>query len=326
MPDTPLTRDHVIWAYRLLLDREPEAEQAIAGKLVGCRTTRDLRAEIVTSAEYRTKNPDFAQANERTIVIVDRHGIRLLVDLADHAVGLPIVRGRYEEPELRFVQSVLRPGDVAVDAGAHVGFFALHMASLVGRTGHVYAFEPMAENAELLERGVEENRFHDRLTVDRRALGSVTGPAVLSFATETLNRGGAFVLPFGAAPPADLAHRVVETLRLDEYPCRRPVRFVKMDVEGAEPLVLEGADRLLCEDRPALLLELHASQLQRVSGRTAAVLFRELRDRRYRPYALRDDGAPNPLDTVPVVPVTTVAFLPEEWPLQDGCPPDPPTA
>ena len=64
-----LTRDHVVWAYRILLDRDPESEDVILPKMRGYQNTRDLRNDIVTSDEYQEKNRDYAQMNERTLVI-----------------------------------------------------------------------------------------------------------------------------------------------------------------------------------------------------------------------------------------------------------------
>ena len=110
-----LTRDHVVWAYRLLLDRDPENEDVIGPKLAGSRDTRELRGHLMTSAEFLDKNRDYAQTNDRTLVIKELDGgVRLFVDLADHVIGLNIVRGRYEAEEIRFARSVLRPGDTAL--------------------------------------------------------------------------------------------------------------------------------------------------------------------------------------------------------------------
>src|SRR5438477_3574246 len=89
-----LTREHVVWAYRLLLDRDPESEDVIGPKLDGSRSTADLRRHLITSAEYQRKNPDFAQTNDRTIVIKELDaGVRLFIDLSDHVIGLSILRG-----------------------------------------------------------------------------------------------------------------------------------------------------------------------------------------------------------------------------------------
>src|SRR5262249_27846165 len=116
MSDHPggLTREHVVWAYRLLLDRDPESEDVIGPKLAGSRDTRELRRHLMTSAEFTEKNRDYAHANDRTVIIKELEGdgsARLFVDLSDHVIGLNIVRGSYEAGELAFVRGVLRPGD-----------------------------------------------------------------------------------------------------------------------------------------------------------------------------------------------------------------------
>ena len=67
-------RDHVVWAYRLLLDRDPENEDVIGPKLAGSRDTAELRHHLMTSAEFREKNRDFAHTNDPTIVIKELDG------------------------------------------------------------------------------------------------------------------------------------------------------------------------------------------------------------------------------------------------------------
>ena len=76
-----LTRDHVVWAYRLLLDRDPENESVIEPKLAGSRDTRELRRHLMTSAEFLDKNRDYAHTNDRTLVIKELDGgVRLFVE------------------------------------------------------------------------------------------------------------------------------------------------------------------------------------------------------------------------------------------------------
>src|SRR5204862_844131 len=64
-----LTPEHVVWAYRLLLDREPESDAVIGPKLAGSRDTSELRRHLMASAEFQQKNRDYAHTNDRTIVI-----------------------------------------------------------------------------------------------------------------------------------------------------------------------------------------------------------------------------------------------------------------
>jgi FkbM family methyltransferase len=308
-----LTRDHVIWAYRILLDRDPESDDVIGPKLAGSRNTGELRRHLMTSAEFRTKNPDYAHANDSTVVIKELETggetVRLFVDLSDHVIGLGILRGQYEADEIAFVRSVLKPGDTAIDVGAHIGFFTIQMAAWVGPTGAVHAFEPYHPNAVLLERSILENRFADRITFTRAAVAASSGAATLTFPLETLNSGGAYVLRGGAAPLPGNLTTSVPAVALDDVDVRRPVRLIKLDVEGAEPLVVRGARRLLAADRPIILSELHPTQLARASGMSGRDFLRELESAGYRAHHLERGRVGTRLDAVPDE-ITSVALVP----------------
>ena len=313
MGDHPggLTRDHVTWAYRLLLDREPESEDVIGPKLAGSHDTAELRHHLMTSAEFQQKNRDYAHTNDRTIVITELDaGVRLFVDLSDHVIGLNIVRGRYEDEGIRFVRGVLRPGDVAVDAGAHIGFFTMHMAAQVGPAGKVYAFEPFDANADLLERSIAENRFADRIVFQRAAVGRTSGTAMLTFPVETLNSGGAYLLRDGTQPLAGNRTQRVPLVALDEAALARPVRLIKMDVEGAEPQVVMGATRLLTEDRPTILSELHPTQLERASGTAGDDFLAQMRSLGYAAHLLENGTLGAVLERAPADTLVSVVFVP----------------
>jgi FkbM family methyltransferase len=306
-----LTRDHVVWAYRLLLDREPENEDVIGPKLAGSRDTAELRHHLMTSAEFQQKNRDYAHTNDPTIVITELEaGVRLFVDLSDHVIGLNIVRGRYEADGVQFVRSSLRPGDTAVDAGAHIGFFAMHMAARVGPAGKVHAFEPLDSNADLFERSIAENGFADRIVFQRAAVGQNSGTATLTFPLETLNTGGAYLLRDGATPLLGNQTRPVPLVRLDEARLTRPVRLIKMDVEGAEPQVVRGAARVLKEDRPMIMSELHPTQLERASGTTADAFLEEMRALGYQAHLLENGAVGAVLDRAPAGALVSIVFVP----------------
>jgi FkbM family methyltransferase len=301
-PDHPgkLTRDHVVWAYRLLLDRDPENEDVIGPKLAGSRDTSELRRHLMTSAEFRAKNPDFAHTNDPTVVIKEiAPGVRLFIDLSDHVIGLSILRGHYEQDEIRFVRRVLKEGDSAIDIGGHIGFFTMQMAAMVGRAGRVYAFEPFDANADLLERSIAENGFGDRILFQRAAAGAASGTATLTFPVETLNSGGAYLLRTGSPPLAGNQKKDVPVVALDALEMRRPIRFIKLDVEGAEPQVIRGAAKLLEEDRPVILSELHPTQLERASGVTADAFLSQMHALGYRAHSLGGNARGGPAEAGP---------------------------
>src|SRR2546427_13106140 len=67
-----LTTEHVVWAYRLLLDRAPESDAVIGPKLAGSRNTSELRPHLMTSAEFQQENREYAHTNDRTIGMQER--------------------------------------------------------------------------------------------------------------------------------------------------------------------------------------------------------------------------------------------------------------
>ncbi len=307
-----LTREHVVWAYRLLLDRDPENEDVIGPKLAGSANTAELRHHLITSAEFREKNPDFAHTNDRTIVIKEiADGVRLFIDLSDHVIGLNILRGTYEQDEIALVRKLLKPGDTATDVGGHIGFFTMQMAAVVGPEGRIYAFEPLDANADLLERSIVENHFTDRVFFQRAAVGATSGDATLTFPAETLNSGGAYLLRDGTAPLTGNQTMQVPVVALDNLPIRRPVRLIKMDVEGAEPQVLRGANRILKEDRPTILSELHPTQLDRSSGATADDFLAQIRAIGYRAHVIERGAVGAPLDRAPAGALVSVVLVPQ---------------
>jgi FkbM family methyltransferase len=310
-PADGLTREHVVWAYRLLLDRDPENEDVIGPKLAGSRNTAELRRHLITSAEFRDKNPDFAHTNDSTIVIREiAPGVRLFIDLSDHVIGLNILRGGYEREEIGFVQRTLAPGDSAIDVGGHIGFFTMQMAAMVGPSGRVYAFEPFDANADLLERSITENGFQERVLFQRAAVGAAAGTARLTFPVETLNSGGAYLLQDGGAPLAGNQQKDVPVVALDGLELRRPVRFIKMDVEGAEPQVLRGAARILAEDKPVMLSELHPTQLARASGMTADAFLAQIAALGYRAHRLEHGAIGERLERAPAETLVSVVLIP----------------
>ena len=281
-----LTREHVIWGYRLFLDREPESDFVIDEKVATTRGTRQMRANFMLSPEFGKNNPELTLFNDRNIVIKEIDGnLRLFVDTSDIVIGWGIIRGTYEVEELDFVRRTVGPGQTVLDIGANIGLFTVTMASLTGPTGKVYAFEPLKDPAAMAARSVAENHFEDRVVIERVAVGDKAGSAQLISAAKTTNAGGAY-LKAGHVPSG---HDVTEVklITLDAYPLRRPLHFIKIDVEGAELMAFRGARQLLKEDRPVILSELHPAQLSKVSGCTAAEFVAELESYNYKCQELR---------------------------------------
>lgn len=161
------------------------------------------------------------------------------------------------EPELRALDRLLSPGQVFVDIGANVGLYALKGARLVGRHGRVIAMEPGASARAQLEANLALNNF-SWVDVIAKAAADVNGRATLHH------------VALGDDPQAfslieNLSARgrgeIVETVRLDslvESLGLERLDLIKIDVEGAEAMVLRGAGETLSRFRPAVIFECNA--------------------------------------------------------------------
>ncbi|MGV3577927.1 FkbM family methyltransferase [Brevundimonas sp.] len=160
------------------------------------------------------------------------------------------------EPELRELQRLLSPGDVFIDVGANVGLYALKAARLVGPTGRVLALEPGAEAYGHLTSNLALNAYGwaEALKV---AASNAAGEAVLHH-VPLGNDPQAFSLIANARAEDG---ETVETVTLDGLIDRcglTRVDLIKIDVEGAEPLVVAGAREMLARFRPAVIFECNA--------------------------------------------------------------------
>jgi FkbM family methyltransferase len=177
-------------------------------------------------------------------------GTKWIVGSSNHGCWL----GSYEHGKQRLFADVLHDGDVVFDVGAHVGFYTLLASSRVGRRGRVFAFEPFRPNLYFLREHLRLNGASN-VTVVESAVSETSG--VVRFA-EGRNTSTAHIAAEGTLQ--------VETVSLDEvFVSQRlsSVAVVKIDVEGAEALVLRGARRLLASQHPAIFLATHGSNMHR---------------------------------------------------------------
>jgi FkbM family methyltransferase len=153
--------------------------------------------------------------------------------------------------EMHFMRRYLRPGDAVLDVGANIGVYSLLAASLVGSAGQVLAFEPGPEAHRRLTENLRINHL-DNVKVHACALGDRIGVVDFLSQCDTTNR---------MQTAADNGKSVVSVpvMRLDDV-VEMDCALGKMDIEGAEPIALLGAERLLRESTPPVwLLELNGA-------------------------------------------------------------------
>jgi len=193
---------------------------------------------------------------------------RMLLPLADAIITRDLVGlGFWEPRETRYLQSILQTGQTFVDVGAHVGYFSLLAAELVGPAGAVIAVEPEARNLDLLRRNIARNGAD---TVSVLPFAAAAAESTMSLALDEYNRG-AHRLVASDDPQAGPSVRCV---RLDDVLPER-VDVIKVDAQGYDHEVIEGLERTLTANpRATLIVEVSRVELARRGVVPEAVLAR----------------------------------------------------
>jgi FkbM family methyltransferase len=169
-------------------------------------------------------------------------------------LGQSVLANGYEDVECKFADSFLRPGMKVLDIGAHQGFHTLVFSKKVGTHGRVVAFEPSLKDRKRLALHLKMN-FCSNVIVEGCALGRREETANLYRVPQNS------VCNSLRPPDIDLASVIepVSVRKLDDALAQLgidQVDFIKLDVEGAELEVLEGAQQLLLRTpRPTILCE-----------------------------------------------------------------------
>jgi FkbM family methyltransferase len=174
--------------------------------------------------------------------------------------------GLYQRELAALLRRRLPPDAVAVDGGAHIGVISVLLASLCP-AGHVYAFEPAPETAAHLQHNLAANGITN-VTVERLALYREDGEITLAF--DASYPGGSHI---------GEGQCRVTTARLDSWVESRGLDrldLLKLDVEGAEPAVFDGAEETLRRFKPFTVVECNPVALPRFGGTSYRELFLRL--------------------------------------------------
>jgi len=188
-----------------------------------------------------------------------------------------------ERHVLRWIANGLRPGDCFFDVGAHQGWMSMVAARRTGRSGRVVAFEPSPPLVEFLSYHKRVNRL-SQLDIVPKAVTNNDGAGV-PFCL--VGDGNDFMNSLlGTNAPQDSPRGKstieIETITLDTFSRQSGLipRLIKIDTEGAELWVCEGAKHLLAHHHPALIIATHPLWLP--EGQKIEDLFKLLNDFGYR--------------------------------------------
>lgn len=194
-----------------------------------------------------------------------------------------IYKEYFEAGPIDRLREFVPQGSLVIDVGANVGFFALRFARWVGNDGKVIAIEPEDRNYVSLTEAIEREGLSSRVDTVKAVAAATPGEIFLEI--NPLHPADHKISRNGTGLP-------VNAVTLDELvPGKTNLRpaLVKIDVQGAEMLVLKGAEGILKIAGPALFIELHELGLNRFGTSVSAILD-HLSERGYQAYWLMRAG------------------------------------
>ncbi|BAY11367.1 FkbM family methyltransferase [Calothrix sp. NIES-2098] len=208
------------------------------------------------------------------------------------STGIYVLREDYE-PELKYLNNVLQPGRVFVDVGANFGVYTVIASKLVADTGKVLAFEPAAETYPILDRNVEINNFSN-VKVFHAAVSDKTGTSRFYHVNNAPNS-----YSLGADTESTSFEEVATVTLEDVFQKEAIERFdlMKVDVEGAEELVLRGSQSLIKKMRPQIIFEASADRAKML-GLTTDGAWNLLKEWGYEFFAIEKTGKLKPLNSI----------------------------
>lgn len=245
--------------------------------------------KAIGQAIHQERGQMWAGLLGKEVLFPHHSGVSFWVRLGD-GISMYAIRSERDDQATRFLLSRLTKGGTFLDVGANTGWFALRAAARYRELGNgsVHAFEPQPVMFDLITRSIEQNRLEDILTLHGIAVGNEE--KTVWMATPAYNSGGATVRfrEVNESVPVQMTKLDSMDLRFDR------IDAMKVDIEGAEPLFIEGAVEFLKTHRPVIYSELHPKKLEWVSKRSREDYLDQVEALGYRTLTLGRDGTAVP--------------------------------
>jgi len=184
-----------------------------------------------------------------------------------------LTRGCFEVDHFRAISALVRAGDTCIDVGANVGLVSLELSRLVGPAGYVLAFEPEPTTFRILTANLARNSL-GHVRAFNLAVSDHAGSAMLELPAGRPEYGSLANVVHPSAGDGPRSHAQVEVDSLDQValPLLTSCRLIKLDTEGHELHVLNGASRLIARWRPYISIEIVPSLLASHGSSSAALI------------------------------------------------------
>ena len=167
---------------------------------------------------------------------------------------LSLILGTYELSTQNILRTLLKQGDTVLDIGANIGFTSLMMSKLIGKKGKLYSFEAIPSTTEILKKNIRLNKL-ENITVFNNAVSNKIGKS--SFLIPEAGKNHTMASMVWHKKDHNTKKIEVNNIVIDDSKEFKNItpKFIKIDVEGAEGLVIQGMKKLLENNNIKLLIE-----------------------------------------------------------------------
>lgn len=259
------TEEDIYYCFRLLLDRNPGKQEWHGHQRTAGTDLHEIVTKFINSNEFKQRKLVTGSLAETGHVKVEsKAGFQLYISAKDDVCGSLRDSGEYEADVTALLRKLLQEGMHFVDIGANIGYFSLLGAQLVGEQGRVVAIEPYPYNVKLLHLNCQLNQIQH---VEILPYALAAQRSLMRYDDSAGNSGNIFAVNAEASLAEYLQAALVHTVRLDDVLATdKPVDVIKMDIEGAEYLALQGMQGIIQQSQPVIISELSEGFLQAVSA------------------------------------------------------------
>ncbi len=207
--------------------------------------------------KYRAEKSMNKIQNRGLLLVQTTQGFNMFVDPKDRGVGMELYYSRIHEPfATKLLPCMVRKGETVLECGANIGYYTIQLSQLVGNSGKVIAVEPNPEVSKILKLNLELNRV-ENVEVYEFALGEKE--ETIDFYIKAASNLSS-MYPEEGEYIEKVPVRVVQIdnlIRTMGY----PVHLIRMDAEGHEDKILQGAEVTLKKYLPKMVIEFHKHKM-----------------------------------------------------------------
>lgn len=220
-----------------------------------------VRKNLYTVPPIKRLLSSFVNSLKPEYVVADGH--IMFIDKSDDFVSQELIISKsWERFQTSLFKKHVKKGDIVLDIGAHIGWYTLQAARIVGSTGRVYAFEPDLKNFKLLKKNVNANGYTNVILVNK-AVSNKTKKGRLYKSTNNTGDNRVFDSRDGRSSVG------IQVIALDDFLKEKQVNFIKMDIQGFEANAVKGARKIIQSSKKLKIMTEFWPEGLKMSGSSA---------------------------------------------------------